>query len=219
MIMKFRCILLIAVTGTFSDATLLAEDKLPYAQDFEKVEVGSVPPDFMVLEGGFAVKQAGTNKFLELPGAPLDSYSVQFGPSEAENISVAAAFNGTAKGRRFPVFGVGLDGIAGYRLQVSPAKKMLELYKDQELKASVSYDWKSGEWLNLRLQITKSGDGTWKVAGKIWPRDGQEPSQWIITASETEQPQAGRASVFGSPFAGTPIQFDDFKVERAGGTH
>jgi hypothetical protein len=208
-----------AVAGIFSDANLLAEDKLPYAQDFEKIEVGSVPPDFMVLEGGFAVKQAGTNKFLELPGTPLDSYSVQFGPSEAENISVTAAFNGTAKGRRFPVFGVGLDGVAGYRLQVSPAKKMLELYKDQELKASVSYDWKSGEWLNLRLRITISGDGTWKVEGKIWPRGGQEPARWIITASETEQPQAGRASVFGSPFAGTPIQFDDFKVERAGGIH
>src|SRR5258706_3225417 len=193
-----------------------AEDKLPYQQDFEKAEAGKVPADFLVLDGGFVVKEENGNKLLELPGSPLDSFAVQFGPAEAENVCVTAAINGIAKGRRFPVFGVGLNGVAGYKLQVSPAKKALELYKDQDLKATVPYDWKSGAWLNLRLQVTTAGSGAWKIEGKVWVQDGAEPSTWMITADEKEQPQAGRASVFGSPFAGTPIQFDNFKVERAG---
>jgi hypothetical protein len=67
------------------------------------------------------------------------------------------------------------------------------------------------------LQVTTTGSGAWKIEGKVWVQDGPEPSTWMITADEKEQPQAGRASVFGSPFAGTPIQFDNFKVERAGG--
>ena len=93
-------------------------------------------------------------------GSPLDTYGVQFGPPEAENIAVFACIKGTAKGRRYPVFGVGLNGVAGYRLQVSPAKKALELYKDQALKATVAYEWKSNDWLSLRLQIINAGGGT-----------------------------------------------------------
>ena len=78
------------------------------------------------------VKEENGNKFLELPGSPLDSFAVQFGPTESSDIAVSARINGTSKGRRYPTFGVGLNGVAGHRLQVSPAKKLLELYKDQE---------------------------------------------------------------------------------------
>src|SRR3989440_5243914 len=108
-----------------------------YANDFEKVEVGKVPDDFLVLDGGFVVKQEGGNKFLELPGAPLDSFAVQFGPAETTDVAVSARINGASKGRRFPAFGLGLNGVAGYKLQLSAAKNALELYKDQELKATV----------------------------------------------------------------------------------
>src|SRR5438552_15349770 len=115
----------------------IAQTKPLYENNFEKAEVGKVPSDFLVLDGGFVVKEEGGNKFLELPGAPLESFAVQFGPSETSDIAVSARINGTAKGRRYPAFGVGVNGVAGYKLQVSPAKKMLELYKDQELKATV----------------------------------------------------------------------------------
>ena len=62
-----------------------AEDSKPlYENNFESAEVGKVPDDFLVLDGGFAVKSDGTNKFLELPGAPLDSFGVLFGPTEKD---------------------------------------------------------------------------------------------------------------------------------------
>src|SRR3954469_17046919 len=102
-----------------------------YQTDFEKAEVGKVPEEFLVLDGGFAVRQDAGNKFLELPGSPLDSFSAQFGPNEAADISVSGRIYGTGKGRRFPTFGVGLNGVAGYRLQVSPAKQLIEIFKDQ----------------------------------------------------------------------------------------
>jgi len=41
---------------------------------------------------------------------------------------------------------------------------------------------------------------------------GTEPVQWIISVVVKEAPATGKASVFGSPFSGTPIQFDDFVV-------
>ena len=190
----------------------LAQSKVLYQNDFEKAEVDKVPEDFLVLDGAFAVKQEGSNKVLELPGSPLESYGVQFGPAEVSDLAVNARINGTAKGRRFPVFGVGLNGVAGYKLQLSPSKKMLELYKEQDLKSSFPYEWKSGNWTNFRLQVRKVKDGEWRVEGKVWMEGTKEPEEWMVTFDEKETPVSGKASVFGSPFSGTPIQFDDLVV-------
>jgi hypothetical protein len=197
-----------SIPATPSSPTVL------YAQDFEKLPVGPPPEEFMVLGGQFAVKAESTNKFLELPGAPLDSFAVQFGPGEKENLAVGARILGTAKGRRAPTFGVGLGGVTGFKLQVAPGKKALELLKDQESKASVSFDWKSGEWVQLHLQIRKVKDGEWRVEGKAWPRGSAEPKEWMISLDEKEEPVSGRASVLASPFAGTPIWFDDLAVHK-----
>ena len=190
--------------------TALAQSNTLYEINFEKAAVGSVPENFLVLDGRFAVKEENSNRFLELPGAPLDSYAVQFGPAEVDNVAVSVRIQGTARGRRSPTFGVGLNGVAGYKLQISPAKKMLELYKDQDVKKFVPYDWKSGQWTRLRLQVRKVIDGAWKVEGKVWVEGMPEPTEWMIGTDEKEAPGSGRASVFGSPFSGTPIQFDDF---------
>ena len=169
----------------------------------------------MVLGGEFAVKREGTNQFLELPGAPLDTFAVQFGPAEKTDVAVVARVFGTSKGRRAPTFGVGLGGVSGWKLQVSPAKKTAELLKDQELKATVNHDWKSGTWTQVRLEIRKVKDGAWKIEGKAWTVGESEPKAALISYDETEEPIPGKASILGSPFAGTPIWFDDLKVEPA----
>jgi hypothetical protein len=202
------CLMLCLTFSAFSQTQVL------YENNFEKEQVGKVPEDFLVLDGGFAVKEEAGNKFLELPGSPLDSYSVQFGPTESSNVVVTARINTTAKGRRFPTFGVGLNGIAGYRLQLSPAKKVVELYKGDAQKASAPLDWNSGHWLKFRLQIRPTNPGEWKVEGKVWNADNPEPSNWTVAFDEKELAGSGRPSVFGSPFAGTPIRFDDLRVER-----
>jgi hypothetical protein len=201
----------IAVCLTFS---AFSQTQVLYENNFEKEQIGKVPETFLVLDGGFTVKEEAGNKFLELPGSPLDSYSVQFGPTESSNIVLTARINSTAKGRRFPTLGIGLNGIAGYRLQLSPAKKSVELYKGDTSITNASFDWNSGHWLNFRLQIRTTNPGEWKVEGKVWNAENPEPSNWMVTFDEKETPVSGRPSVFGSPFAGTPIQFDDLRVGR-----
>ncbi len=192
--------------------TARAEDKTLYENHFEKETVGQTPSEFLVLDGGFVVKEENGNKFLELPGTPLDSFAVQFGPSQTDNMAVSVRINGTVKGRRYPTFGVGINGSAGYRLQVSPAKKALELLRDQEVKKSIAYEWKSGQWTKLRLQLRKLKEGQWKVEAKAWEEGSSEPQQWMLSAEETESPSTGRTSVFASPFSGTRVQFDDFII-------
>ncbi len=185
-----------------------------YENNFEQAEAGKLPDEFMALAGDFTVKRDGTNQFLELPGSPLDSFAVQFGPTESAEVAVSARILSTAKGRRTPTFGVGLGGVAGYKLQVAPGKKSLELLKDQEVKTSVAFDWQSGTWTQLRLQIHKLKADEWKIQGKAWAPGAAEPKTWTVTFDEKEEPVAGRASVLGSPFAGTAVWFDDLRVER-----
>jgi len=205
------------VLGLFATAVGAAEGKPLYQNDFEKAEVGKVPDDMMVLEGAFAVKSEGTNRFLDLPGAPVDDFSVLFGPTESAGVAVTARVFGTNLKRRAPVLAVGLNGVGGYELQLAPAKKALELFKGEERLASVPCTWESGTWTWLRLQVRQVKDGAWKVEGKAWKQGAPEPAGWMIAFDEQTEPPAGRAMVSGHPFSGTPIRFDDLRVSPASG--
>ena len=69
-----------------------------YENNFEKAEAGKLPDEFMALAGDFVVKSDGTNQFLELPGSPLDSFAVQFGPTESADVAVAREFLARRRG-------------------------------------------------------------------------------------------------------------------------
>src|SRR5439155_8605341 len=92
-----------------------AEPKKLYETNFDKAELDKVPEDFLVLDGGFAVKEEDGNKFLELPGAPLETFGVLFGPTEAANVSVTARILRPGKGRRFPAFAIAANAAGGRR--------------------------------------------------------------------------------------------------------
>src|SRR5258706_8874840 len=142
--MKIKSVLALLL---LSSSLVFAEaPKKLYESNFEKAELDKVPDDFLVLDGGFVVKEEAGNKFLELPGAPLDTFGLLFGPTETADVSAAAKIFGTGKGRRFPTFGVGLNGVSGLKLQVSPGKKLVELYKGEEVVATAPYTWDSGTW-------------------------------------------------------------------------
>lgn len=192
-----------------------AQTKALYENSFEQTEVGKAPADFLVLDGAFAAKAESGNKFLELPGAPLDTYGALFGPTQSAGVAVSARIHSTGKGRRFPTFGVGLNGVGGYKLQVSPAKKALELYRSDELLDSAPYSWESDSWTTLRLQFRKVKEGEWRVEGNAWKYGAAEPKTWSISHGVKEEPNPGRASIWGNPYAGTPIRFDDVRVTPA----
>src|SRR5215211_2508677 len=114
-----------------------AEDqgKVFYQNDFSKGEVSKLPEEMLLLDGGFAVQEVNGNKVLQLPGAPLETFGVLFGPSESANIAASARVHATKKGRREPAFALGLAGNNGYKLQVSASKKLIEIYKGDEVVA------------------------------------------------------------------------------------
>ena len=184
-----------------------------YSNNFTSAEVGKVPQEFQVASGAFAVAEKDGNKFLELPGEPLDSFGLLFGPKQPPEASAGARIQGESTGRRFPEFGVGVGDVGGYRLMLLPGQKKLELRKgdDPVADAPLLQPWTSGTWTQMRLQVRKTADGKWKIEGKAWPADAPEPKVWTLSAETTTAPNAGRASVWGVPFSGKPIRFDDLQ--------
>src|SRR5438045_1588842 len=114
--MKFSRALLIPFGFAFATLSLHAADPI-YKNDFEAAAVDKAPADVLIMAGSFEVKQDGANKVLELPGEPLDTFGMLFGPSSKDEITATARFYGTKKGRKFPTFGLSLNGVGGYRLQ------------------------------------------------------------------------------------------------------
>jgi len=171
-----------------------------------------VPEEFLVLDGNWAVKDAGGNKVIELPGAPLDSFGALFGPAQVDGVVLTARARSERKGRLYPAFAISLNGVGGFRLQMSAAKKALEIFQGDEPRASAPFDWESGAWTRLKLQVRKDG-AAWIVEGRAWKDGTEEPKQWTITHPLAEAPPEGRPAFWGNPFSGMPIQFDDLKLE------
>ncbi len=63
------------------------------------------------------------------------------------------------------------------------------------------------------MQVRPAGEGRWIVEARAWPDGQPEPETWTVTWAETATPIAGRPAVWGKPFSGTPIRFDDLRLE------
>lgn len=202
------------VSLVLTGSVLQAQTFAPYQADFEKAELDSMPEEFLVLDGEFQVKEEGGNKFIELPGAPLETFGFLFGPATKENVSASGRFFGTAKGRRFPTFAIGVCGAGGYKIRVAPAKNALELLKGDEVKQAVPLKWQSGKWTQLEI-TAKKGESDLIVTGKFWQEGADAPAEPTISWTDSKPDKNGRALVQASPYSGTPLRFDDLKVEQA----
>lgn len=206
--MRLFLVLLLTITAV-AVCDEPAADPL-WASGFEKIEVGEAPEDGLVLEGEFAVAQeSDKNKALRLPGAPLGTFGMLVGPSRRADVSVTARVLSERKGRRYPAFGVGLCGNSGYRLQVTAGRDELELLLNGETVERVPYEWKSGAWTRVRLEVVATGEADWIVRGRAWIDGDEEPKTWMIETETEKKPRNGGASVWGLPYSGEAIWFDD----------
>ena len=106
--MKFSRAILVLFAACVSALPISAADPI-YKNDFESAAVDKVPADVLIMAGSFEVKQDGTNKVLELPGEPLDTFGMLFGPSAKDDITATARFLRHEKGAQVPDFRAQLE--------------------------------------------------------------------------------------------------------------
>ena len=211
----FSVISVISVPRFFETRAEASPPQPIYQNDFEKLPDGDPPKDMVPLSGSFSIKTIEGNKVLELPGDPVDGYGILFGPDTETTLSVSARIFATASGKRTPEFGLGVADTNGYKLWVMPSTHQIQILKGEDVKAAMPFHWKSGSWTSLRLQVRKVADGKFAIEGKAWQHGKEEPKDWMVAFIETEELPKGRPSAWGSPYASTPILFDDLVVRHA----
>ena len=169
-----------------------------------------LPESWIELNGKVTVVDGA----LRLPAEPLELHGVMFGPALLDNLRVSARFQSRAEGRLFPEFGLGLNGIGGYRLMVSPGQKKLKLFRNNVLVHEMDQTWVPGDWTHMTFQIQSLPGLKWRVMAKVWHSSELEPKEWQLMWTESVEPLIGRATVWGQPFTGTPIAIDDLRVWR-----
>ncbi|MCZ7647764.1 MAG: hypothetical protein M5U26_21315 [Planctomycetota bacterium] len=188
------------------------EDAL-YRNDFEQAAEGGAPEEMMPLGGTWKVVVRDGGKALELEPQPLEGHCMLFGPERKGALEVSARALGSRVRRLAPVFGIGLGGVTGFVLKVAPAKDALELWYEEKPAAKVEYKgFKSGAWLRLKLRLVQPDEATWRAEGKVWLDGEPEPAEWPIRHEVKQAPPPGRPALWGAPYAGTPIRFDDLSV-------
>jgi hypothetical protein len=211
---------MISARQIFSSVTLLlclagfliADQQPGYSQGFEQAKEGKPPEDLLILAGQFQVKSVDNNKVVEVAPHPLESFAILFGPGDQQTYAVSARIKSTNTGRRFPEFGVGALGPSGYKLWLMPATGQLQLKAGDQTLTHVPFEWKSGTWTRLKLLLTKAADNKMKLQGKAWADGQQEPRDWTISVEINQPPKPGKASIWATPYSGTPVQFDDLSV-------
>ena len=188
----------------------------PVKIDFEQYDVASEPDDLFVIEGTFKIGDEDGDRVLQLDPQPLSEGGVIFGKSLKGAASVSVEVKATKRRRSTPRFGVGLHGISGYRLRVVPATNEIELIKSEERVKSAEFKWTSGEWLTLKLSIEQTDGGKWEISGWAWPKGQEAPSTPAISLTAETRPGQGKASIWGTPYAGTPIVYDDVVIHDLG---
>ena len=190
---------------------LCADKPSAYSNDFHDAKPGPVPEEMMVLNGSFTISEQAGKKFLELAGQPIESDGLLFGPADAQGGQVSARVFASSTGRRFPEVGIGLGDVAGYKLWFEPGQSKIEIRQGDQTLASASYSsWKSGTWTSLSLRVSKNSSGI-LLQGKAWPADQKEPAKWTIESHAAEPLAVGHCSLWGTPYSGTAIRFDDLK--------
>ena len=64
----------------------------------------------------------------------------------------------------------------------------------------------------MHLQVEKTNDKLWIITGKAWLGDSLEPVDANVRMEDNKMPAKGRASVWGTPYSGKAILFDDLSI-------
>jgi len=185
--------------------------------DFESEEFqGKLPDSLIVLSGKFSIENENENHVLKLRESPLYTHGMLFtGVESSKNVSIKARIRSENRRRSMPRFGIGLNGIGGYKLRVTPSKKALELYKGKEVIQQTEIEWTPGEWTWLKLEVKQLDDSSWQISGSAWCDCDSEPYDWMITYNEPDQPLEGPPSLWGTPYSSKPIFYDDISIESS----
>lgn len=199
----FASLALSASAGEIKTFTINADD---WAE-------GEVPKEVFVVDGTVKIAAKDGNKAIMIDATPIVDASAQLAVSASGAASIQAKVFASKRARSVPKFGVSVHGMSGYRLLINAAKKQLELVKNEVVAASVPYTWTSDSWIKMKLDVKPGAGEAWVIEGKVWAADAPEPAEPTVKAEDKGLKGQGKSGLWGTPYAETPIYFDDVEVK------
>lgn len=198
----------------FAATSLVAQQTQTFDIKADDWSEGEPPKDVFVVAGVVKIAPRDGNKAIVIdPGTELVDASAQLAVSAAGNASIEAKILASKRGRSSPRFGVSVHGMSGHRLIVNPAKKALELVRNDQTLATVPFSWTSAAWVKVKLEAKKDATGdTWLITGKAWPADAAEPAEPLIKHADKNLKGQGKCALWATPFSGEPVFFDDIHI-------
>jgi hypothetical protein len=182
--------------------------------DFQSLTPGPVPDDLVLTEAEskFAIVADGDNKMLEMAAVPIVDGGVLVGTSIKGGAVVSARIKAASKRRSHPRYGVGLHGVGGFRCLVVPARKEVQMVRNEEVVAQVAWDGKPGVWTQVEFSVLAAAGGGSTLEARVWQEGGARPEKALLTHAVETPPGTGKASVWAAPYAELPVYFDDVVV-------
>jgi len=200
---------------------------LPYEEDFESLEEGSVPPGWIASNRRTVVETIDGNKvFRKLADNPSPPFARIRGftlPAVEGPHTVQADMLGQHKRNRFmPDMGLMNSGYKGLLIGTSETTRRLRIVAWAAMPRIVSeieYDWKPDVWYTMKLAVDASASSE-HVKLKVWPRGEPEPAAWNVTLTDPIPQNDGSPGLYAystgitSKSPGTEVLFDNLKVTR-----
>ena len=187
--------------------------KVEFEENFSQLPSQSEPESLFILDGSFLINENKDGKELKLSGSPVGDFGFMFGPRVREKaMELNFTFLSTKQGRRYPAIAAGIGGMRGYRFRWNPSTRKILIFNDDTLITEKGLPWESDQWWKIRFQVIPLKPNKNLLRLKIWPRDSEEPKTWLVEHTDNVLFQGGKCVIWGYPYAGTPIHYDDIKI-------
>ncbi|MFN0105681.1 MAG: PQQ-binding-like beta-propeller repeat protein [Bryobacteraceae bacterium] len=204
------------VGGVIGTARARVVPPLDWSWDFESLDAGKVPMEWVNCNTKYEVRQEDGNKVLaKFADNPATKRARVFmGPHDLSNYTVQADVRASQKRRQ-----MGDVGLVAQRFNLmlfgNAEKLELQTWQPETERTAVAkYAWKGDTWYTLKLRVENLSDGRVKAQGKVWLKSDPEPAAWTVERTDPA-PLAERQGAPGI-YADAPFEvfLDNVKVTK-----
>ncbi len=134
------------------------------------------------------------------------------GHTDFHDYTIQADVLGAEKNGKVP--DIGLIG-QRYTLDMMGASQQLQIRTwppQLRMAQSIPFSWKPNVWYTLKLRASVE-EGKAVLRGKAWPRDEQEPEEWLVEATDDSPNLYGSPGLFGNA-KDAEIFYDNVQLTR-----
>jgi hypothetical protein len=190
----------VSVTATLGDvkgsSRYRVTPPLPWSFDFSQ---GGVPITWIGAAYRHEPREVeGNPAIVKITTIPKGTRSQSwFGPTDLHDYTIVADVKAADGAKEMPDMGVIAQR---YTLDLMGQSQQLQIRTwtaQLRMARSVPFQWQPGQWYRLKLQASNE-NGIAVLRGKAWLRDGEEPAEWTVTATDERPNTTGSPGLFGN---------------------